>query len=127
MRSPSGAGPGLSMGQAGAPLGQAFADGFASGRIKLPLLGLVTSMGAGEVPSGCVVWFTKGSAIPLMKTTPGAAGAGPNPAPTDPESAANSATLPGTPVTPTPPTKIPPLYKGTPPGFTALWSESFRS
>src|SRR5580692_1572278 len=30
-------------------------------------------------PAGRVVWFTNGKATPLMKTTPGAAGVGPNP------------------------------------------------
>src|SRR5579863_3852130 len=37
--------------------------------VKLPVL----------VPAGGVVWLTNGRATPLMNTTPGAAGVGPNP------------------------------------------------
>src|SRR5437868_12905283 len=62
-----------------------------------------------------------------MMTTPGGAGVGPKPAPTAPEKAANSAVLASVPATPTPPTRCPFLNSGTPPGFTALGSESNMS
>src|SRR5579864_1756711 len=84
------------------------------------------------------VWLTNGRAIPSMNTTPGGGGEGMNPWPiihmpfdapaprVAPEQAAYSAALGSTPATPTPPTSLPPLNSGTPPGFTALASLSFR-
>src|SRR5579872_3790227 len=67
--------------------------------------------------------------MPSMITSPGKGkGSGTKkPAPADPETAANSATSGLTPATPTPPTSTPCLNNGTPPGFTAVGSLSFRS
>src|SRR4029077_3808769 len=67
-RPPSGPAAGAtSMPSGGAPV---LADGPTTKLpVKLPAL----------VPAGKVFWFTKGRATPPMNTTPGAAGAGPNP------------------------------------------------
>ncbi len=102
---PSGGGPGLAIG----PL------------IKLPVKLPAPTL------AGRVVWFTNGNATPSMKTTPGAAGVGPNPFEVAAAYAANSATSLDTPATPMPPTRLPFRNKGTPPGFTAVGSLSFIS
>src|SRR5579863_65477 len=78
-------------------------------------------------PAGGVVWFTNGRATPLMNTTPGAAGVGPNPFEVAAAYAAYSATVGATPATPIPPTTLPLRKRGTPPGLTALESLSFTS
>src|SRR5216683_1144199 len=85
--------------------------------VKLPAL----------TPAGGVFWFTNGRATPPMNTTPGAAGAGPNPLDVAAAKAAYSATSGATPATPMPPTKLPLRNSGTPPGFTELGSLSFTS
>src|SRR5262249_37455649 len=105
IRSPSGTCPGLATG----------------GTTKAPV------NEPGLTPAGRVVGETKGRDMPSTPPPRGGGGRAQKPAVTAPETAANPATSGAAPATPTPPTRRPFLNSGTPPGFTAVGSESETS
>src|ERR1700690_4316911 len=76
---------------------------------------------------GRVVWITKGRVMPLIITAPGSGTTGIKPGTFAPEKAAYSATSIVAATTPIPPTASPFLKRGTPPGFTAVGSLSYKS